>query len=69
VLRNKPSTTTGLSLKCRCAHPSLAVVFTELGCHARCRSCRTVGPERPSSEAARKALRSGNAGGRYYWQK
>jgi hypothetical protein len=35
---------------------SLTVVFTELGCHARCLSCGAVGPARPSSEAARQAL-------------
>ncbi len=52
----------------RCNHSSLAVVFTELGCHARCLSCGTIGPERPSSKAARQALLvlGAYAGGGYY---
>jgi hypothetical protein len=37
-------------------YPTL-VTPTEMGrYHARCLACLTVGPERPSSEAARKAL-------------
>jgi hypothetical protein len=52
----------------RCNHRSLAMVFTELGCHARCLSCGTIGPERPSSKAARQALLvlGAYAGGGYY---
>ena len=51
----------------RCDHRSLGVVFNELGCHARCRICGTIGPERQSSEAARQAYRSWeHMGGRYY---
>ena len=41
-----------------CHHRTLAVVFTELGCHARCRICGTIGPERSSSDSARQAYRS-----------
>jgi hypothetical protein len=52
----------------RCNHRSLAVVFTELGCHARCLRCGNIGPERPSSKAARQALLVLGAyeGGGYY---
>ncbi len=34
----------------------ITVIFTELGCHARCLDCEALGPERPSSKAARQAL-------------
>ena len=52
----------------RCDHRLLAMVFTELGCHARCRICGTIGPEQPSSEAARQALLilGARRGGGYY---
>ncbi len=50
-----------------CDHRTLVMVFTELGCHARCRTCGTIGPEQPSSETARQAYRSWErADGRYY---
>jgi len=37
------------------ARPS-TLLFTELGCHASCLSCEAIGPERPNSEEARRAL-------------
>jgi hypothetical protein len=33
---------------------STTMVFSELGCHARCRGCGAVGPGCPSSKAARQ---------------
>jgi hypothetical protein len=57
MLRSKSARKPGPSVGGqRCDHRSLAMVFTELGCHARCLSCGTIGPERPSSKAARQAL-------------
>lgn len=56
TLHSKPFTKPGPSLRVRCGHRSLAVVFTELGCHARCLSCGAIGPERPNSETALQAL-------------
>jgi hypothetical protein len=48
----------GLSSGAGCDHRrySMTVVFTELGCHARCLGCGALGPERSSSKAARQAL-------------
>jgi len=69
MLRSKSVRKPGLSVGGRrCNHRSLAVVFTELGCHARCLSCGTIGPERLSSKAARQALLvlGAYAGGGYY---
>lgn len=69
MLRSKSVRKSGPSVGgCRCNHRSLAVVFTELGCHARCLSCGTIGPERPGSKAARQALLvlGAYAGGGYY---
>ena len=66
--RSKSFAKPGPSARARpCDHRTLAVVFTELGCHARCRTCRTVGPEQPSSETALQAYWSWErAGGKYY---
>ena len=69
MLRSKSVRKPGPSMEGhRCDHRSLAMVFTELGCHARCLRCGTIGPERPSSKAARQALRvlGAYAGGGYY---
>jgi hypothetical protein len=56
-LSKKPLVGLKSSLKVRCDHRyPLAVIFTELGCHARCPNCGAVGPGRPSSEAARQTL-------------
>lgn len=73
TLHSKPFVKLGPSLTIRCGHRSLAVVFTELGCHARCLSCGAIGPERPNSEAARQALpalraraRGGDYGQKYH---
>jgi hypothetical protein len=67
--RNKLFMKLGPSLGPRCDHLSLTVVFTELGCHARCLRCGTIGPERPSYQAARQALPvlGARAGSRYGW--
>ncbi len=66
--RSKSFAKPGPSARVRpCDHRTLAMVFTELGCHARCRICGTIGPEQPSSETARHAYRSWTrADGRYY---
>ncbi len=42
----------------RCNHDySMLVVGADTGYYARCLRCLTAGPERPSGEAARQALR------------
>ena len=57
MLRSKPSTKQGARLGVWCDHRyPLSVVFTELGCHARCLNCGAIGPGKPSSETARQAL-------------
>jgi hypothetical protein len=69
MLRSKSFAKPGPSARARrCDHRTLSMVFTELGCHARCRICGTIGPEQPSSETARQALLvlGARAGGRYY---
>lgn len=41
-----------------CEHDyPILVIETRAGYYARCLGCLSVGPERPSGEAARKALR------------
>jgi hypothetical protein len=41
----------------RCEHDAPIVVTpTETGYYARCLRCQELGPERPNSEAARRAL-------------
>ncbi len=44
------------NLQCEHDYPML-VVETKTGYYARCISCLSIGPERLSGEAARKALR------------
>jgi hypothetical protein len=46
-------------LKCDHSVERVTVIFTELGCHARCLRCLSVGSGRPSSQVARWALLSG----------
>jgi hypothetical protein len=67
--RNKPFMKPVPNLSLRCDQLSLTVVFTELGCHVRCLRCGTVGPERPSHQAARQAfpVLGAHAGDRYCW--
>jgi hypothetical protein len=58
VSANKSLANCGSSLGAACDHRrfSLSVVFTELGCHARCSGCGKVGPGCLSSNAARQAF-------------
>jgi hypothetical protein len=59
TLNREPTTTWEGSqgnLQCEHDYPML-VIETKAGYHARCIGCLSVGPERPSGEAARKALR------------
>ena len=51
-------TNCGTSLRAGCDHRrcSMAMVFTELGCHARCLGCGALGPGCSSSEVAQQAL-------------
>ena len=39
-----------------CHHLGSTLVVSQLGYHARCSECGTLGPGRPNTEAARKAL-------------
>lgn len=39
-----------------CSHFATTLIPSELGYHARCRHCESLGPGRPNPEAARKAL-------------
>lgn len=59
TLNGEPTSTWGGrqgNLRCEHDYPAL-VVENEAGYYARCPGCLTAGPERPSGEAARKALR------------
>ncbi len=53
--RNRRGTRSGAP-RCEHEHPML-VVGADTGYYARCLRCLTAGPERPSAEAARQALR------------
>lgn len=53
--RNRQGTRSD-NLRCEHDYPML-VVGADTGYYARCLRCLTAGPERPSGEAARQALR------------
>ena len=53
--RNRQGTRSD-DLRCEHRYPML-VVGADTGYYARCLRCLTAGPERPSGEAARQALR------------
>ena len=53
--RTRQGTRSG-NLRCEHDYPMLAV-GADTGYYARCLRCLTAGPERPSGEAARQALR------------
>ena len=56
--REPTSTWEGRQRNLQCEHDyPMLVVETKAGYYARCIGCLTTGPERLSSEAARKALR------------
>jgi hypothetical protein len=59
TLNREPTSTWGgrqRNLQCEHDYPML-VVETKAGYYVRCIGCLATGPERPSGEAARKALR------------
>jgi hypothetical protein len=45
-----------MGVRCDPHRYSMTVVFTELGCHARCLGCGAVGPGCSNSKDARQAL-------------
>jgi hypothetical protein len=47
-MKRKPNTRSG----CDHRRYSATMVYTELGCHARCRGCGTLGPGCANSKAA-----------------
>ena len=59
TLNKKPTSTwEGKQGKAQCEHNyPMLVIETKAGYYARCIGCLSVGPERLSGEAARKALR------------
>jgi hypothetical protein len=56
VDRSLTSCGTSFGAGCDHRHHSLRMVFTELGCHARCLGCGALGPGCSSSKAAQQAL-------------
>ena len=48
----------GLVAQCYHRRRPATVVYTELGCHARCSSCGALGPGCPDPKAARLELLS-----------